>query len=166
MIGKVIGVEENIVFVELSEETISKGDLIHRYVYFKNNEKDIVGEIVNLKEKTAEINLVGEMVDEHFVSGVIGKPSFSSKVELIEEEKVKGIISVEDYDDSKDLYLGKSPIYKDTDKLINLEKHEIKVSDKEDIVIDGLGFIKVMKKTKLNVYTLKGVKVYTRKSFL
>lgn len=56
--------------------------------------------------------------------------------------------------------------YKDTDKLINLEKHEIKVSDKEDIVIDGLGFIKVMKKTKLNVYTLKGVKVYTRKSFL
>ena len=56
--------------------------------------------------------------------------------------------------------------YKDTDKLKDLEKHKLKISDKEDIVIDGLGFIKVMKQTELTVYTLKGVRVYTRKSFL
>ena len=53
MIGKVIGVEENIVYVELNEETIEKGDLIHKYVCFKHEEKTIVGEIINVKEKIA-----------------------------------------------------------------------------------------------------------------
>lgn len=122
MIGKVIGVEENIVYVELNEETIEKGDLIHKYVCFKHEEKTIVGEIINLKEKIAEINLVGEMSNDHFVSGVIGKPSFSARVELIDEEKVKGIISVDDYEDSKDLYLGKSAIYKNIDISVNINQ--------------------------------------------
>ncbi len=56
--------------------------------------------------------------------------------------------------------------YKDNDKLKNLEKKEITINEKEDIVIEGLGFIKVMKKAKIKVYTLKNVDVYTRKSFL
>lgn len=56
--------------------------------------------------------------------------------------------------------------YKDNEKLKDLEKHELKITEKEDIVIEGLGFIKVMKKADITLYTLKGVGVYTRKSFL
>lgn len=56
--------------------------------------------------------------------------------------------------------------YKDNEKLKDLEKHELKVSESEDIVVEGLGFIKVMKKADIVLYTLKGVSVYTRKSFL
>ena len=44
----------------------------------------------------------------------------------------------------------------------SLIKHDVVVSDC-DIVISGLGFIKVMGKGKINVYTLDGVSVYTRK---
>lgn len=56
--------------------------------------------------------------------------------------------------------------YKDNDKLTNLEKHELNVNESEDIVVEGLGFIKVMKASTITVYTLKGVGVYLRKSFL
>lgn len=57
-------------------------------------------------------------------------------------------------------------VFKDTDKLCNLEKHEINVLKKCDIVISGLGFIKVMNKCSIILYTLNGVSVYTRDSLL
>jgi len=48
----------------------------------------------------------------------------------------------------------------------NLIRHDICVGDNCDIVINGLGFIKVVKKSKIIVYTLEGVCVYTRKSLI
>ena len=57
-------------------------------------------------------------------------------------------------------------IYKDNDKLENLERHEISVKDNMDIVISGLGFIKIKKATSLVIYTIKNVDVYTRKSLI
>lgn len=48
----------------------------------------------------------------------------------------------------------------------NLEKQIIDVDFNEDIVITGLGFIKSMKREKIEIHTLKDVKVYTRKSFI
>lgn len=54
--------------------------------------------------------------------------------------------------------------YKDIDS-DNLVKHHIKV-DNNDIVINGLGFIKVVGKGFIDVYTLEGVTVYTRNSLI
>ena len=56
--------------------------------------------------------------------------------------------------------------YKDNEKLKYLVKHELTITEVEDIVIEGLGFIKVMKPADITLYTLKDVGVYTRKSFL
>lgn len=57
-------------------------------------------------------------------------------------------------------------IYKESDKLTNLKKHIIDVDDDNDIVINGLGFIKVVKKSQIIIYTLDNVDVYTRKSLI
>ena len=48
----------------------------------------------------------------------------------------------------------------------DLEKHIINVEDNTDIVINGLGFIKIKNKSKIILYTLKNVSVYTRKSLI
>jgi len=56
--------------------------------------------------------------------------------------------------------------YKEINKLNELEKYELNITDKSDIVISGLGFIKVMRKSKITIYTLKGVKVYIRPSLI
>lgn len=56
--------------------------------------------------------------------------------------------------------------FKDKDTLTNLAKHIIEVKGKEDIVINGLGFIKVMNPSVITLYTLEDVSIYTRPSFL
>lgn len=122
MIGKVIGIEENIIYIKLNEEIIGAKELIHHYVSLKTEEKNIIGEIINIKENIADVNLVGEMQGEEFIFGVISKPGFAASVELVPDNLVKNIISVSDYEDSKDLYLGKSPIYKGLDVSVNINK--------------------------------------------
>lgn len=56
--------------------------------------------------------------------------------------------------------------FKDSDKLTNLVKHELQVEDDNDIVINGLGFIKVVKKSNVVIYTLDNVDVFARKSLI
>lgn len=46
------------------------------------------------------------------------------------------------------------------------EKHELKVKKGEDLVISGLGFIKICKSTSITIYTLKGINVFTRESLI
>lgn len=57
-------------------------------------------------------------------------------------------------------------VFKKSDKLLNLKCHSIEVNDKCDIVISGLGFVKVMKKCIINLYTFDNVFVYTRDSLI
>ena len=57
-------------------------------------------------------------------------------------------------------------VFKDTNKLLDLEKHELEVSDNSDIVINGLGFIKVVHASKIIVYTLHNVDVYVREALI
>lgn len=56
--------------------------------------------------------------------------------------------------------------YDDKKVLENLTLHNIEVDNNSDIVIKGLGFIKVKKKAHIKVYTLKGVSVYIRQSLI
>lgn len=55
--------------------------------------------------------------------------------------------------------------YKENNKLLDLVKHEFDVNN-EDIVITGLGFIKVPKKAHIIIYTICKVNVYKRKSLI
>lgn len=56
--------------------------------------------------------------------------------------------------------------YNETSKLLELKKHMFSIDAKTDIVITGLGFIKVMSSACITLYTIKGVSVYTRKSLI
>ena len=56
--------------------------------------------------------------------------------------------------------------YREVTDLINLKKHKIKVNDNSDIVIQGLGFIKIVKKCEVDVYLQDGVSVYVRDSLI
>lgn len=56
--------------------------------------------------------------------------------------------------------------FKNTDRLYNLVRHELELEDDNDIVIDGLGFIKVVKRCKATIYTLDKVDVYVRNALI
>jgi len=52
------------------------------------------------------------------------------------------------------------------DNLKELFKNELEVGYHEDVVINGLGFIKIVEKAKIDVYIDKDVEVFTRRSLI
>lgn len=56
--------------------------------------------------------------------------------------------------------------FKNTDKLTNLVKHDLYLKNNNDIVINGLGFIKVVHECRIILYTLDNVDVYIRDSLI
>lgn len=56
--------------------------------------------------------------------------------------------------------------YKDSNKLLNLKKHVVRVKENNDVVISGLGFIKVTNNDVITIYTLENVDVYVRDSLI
>ncbi len=109
MLGKIIGIEENLVHVQVDETKLQK-DVMNMHVILDDG-RQVVGEIVDFKDGIAYIMLLGEIVDNQFVFGVIKKPSFRAKISFVPKDKIELIIGVPDYDEGKDLYIGKSPIY-------------------------------------------------------
>ena len=52
------------------------------------------------------------------------------------------------------------------DDFQNLNKKSFYIKYGEDLVINGLGFIKIVEKAKIDVYTLNNVDIFTRKSLI
>ncbi len=111
MLGKIIGIEENTVLVSVEIDLSKYQSLINLYVVMEEQDKKVVGEITNIKDNIAYVNLLGEYINDKFVFGVITSPAFSSTVKLISKERIGSIISVDNYNETEDLYFGESPIY-------------------------------------------------------
>ena len=111
MLGNIVGIEEETVLLKLSIDLTTFQSLINMYVVMEDSGKMLVGEIIDIKNGIAYINLVGEIVNNEFVFGVTKKPSFGANVKLISKEKIPMIISIPNYEEKKDVYIGESPIY-------------------------------------------------------
>ena len=85
-------------------------ELVNHYVLF-NDGKNLVGEIISIKNNRLTIKLIGEIKDNKFIFGVTTKPSNNSEISLIKPEATSLITS---YPDSRDsLYIGTSATFKD-----------------------------------------------------
>ncbi len=111
MLGNIIGTEDNFVYLKLTIDLNICDNLINVHVIMNDGKRQIVGEIIDIKEEIAKINLLGEIIDDKFIFGVIIKPSFNANVTVIPKEKISMIVGVSDYKENTDLYLGSSPIY-------------------------------------------------------
>ncbi len=111
MLGNIIGIVENEVLLKLAIDISKFENLINVHVIMEDGERKLVGEIIDIKEGIAYINLLGEIINDKFIFGVMVKPSFSSIVKLISKEKIPMIIGVDNYKENTDIYIGSSPIY-------------------------------------------------------
>jgi len=122
MLGKIVGIQENTVFLKLNVNLNEMQSIINLYVLLEDKERKLIGEIVDIKTDIANISLVGEFIDDKFLFGVSKKPSFSATSKLISKEKMNSILGMPNYDEKKDLYIGKSPIYEGIDIGININE--------------------------------------------
>ena len=111
MLGKIVSIEDNTVKLKLAINLEETKSIMNLYVLIEDTEKKLIGEITDIKDGLAIINLLGEFSGDKFLFGVSKKPAFSATTKLIPNDKMKYVIGMPNYDDKKDLYLGKSPIY-------------------------------------------------------
>jgi len=109
MLGKIISIDGNIIKIELSIDVTNKTGLSNLHVAIECQGKKIIGEIISIELKYATIMLLGEIVNNEYISGVNTKPSFASTIRIITREELDIIT-----DNNKDNYtinFGKIPLY-------------------------------------------------------
>ncbi len=107
-------------------------DLVNHYVLF-NDGKNIVGEIVNIKNNRLTIKLIGEIKDNDFSFGITSKPTTNTEIVIIKEEASKLITS---YPDSKNsLTIGHSAVFKD----LNINMNVTNFFNSHFTIIGGTG---------------------------
>ena len=92
MLGNIIATDGNKIIVKLNVDLDKIHNLINLYVIMEDDEKKFVGEIIDIKDGNAIIALLGELLDNKFVFGIMSKPAFSASVKLISKEKAPLII--------------------------------------------------------------------------
>lgn len=107
MIGTIIKIENNLIYLKPSINIYEYGNMINKHVVFEGNQK-LIGEIININEYI-EIKIIGEIINNSFIYSDINKPSFNSKCRLINKEDLDIIFSSNTPDNIK---IGTSVLYK------------------------------------------------------
>ena len=110
MIGSVYEVDNSNVFIKLLEN-INQGNLMSQYLVISSGNKLLVGEVINVKSNDMQAKMIGEIIDNEFVFGVINRPNIDSKVYLMAKDKIPLVISIVNFQDDKDFYLGMNPVH-------------------------------------------------------
>lgn len=110
MFGKIVYISNTEAHVELPKDDSMSTNIMNMHVIFEDDKKNILGEVEDINDGIIKIRFLGEIVNNKFLGGVIRKPTFSSKLRLINRDEV-GLLVGEDTDSS--FTLGVSPLYDD-----------------------------------------------------
>lgn len=108
MFGKIVYISDNVAHIEIPEGTPIATNLMNLHVVFEDDKKKILGEVEDISEKLIKVGFLGEIVDNHFVGGVIRKPTLSAKIRVISKEELGLIVGAPK---SGSMPLGVSPLY-------------------------------------------------------
>ncbi len=110
MLGRIIEIIDNQVFIKLDIDINNQTNLINLHVIFEDDIKKIVGEIVNVGQDKMTVNIVGELKDNKFLPGFSTKPSFKSKIRIITLEELEKILGPQTPSEGQ-TFFGYSTVY-------------------------------------------------------
>ena len=110
MLGEILEIRNNIII--LKKNSNISNDIINFYVKITDKNNLFVGEIITFNKDNISIKIIGEIINNKFIYGVSSRPSISGIVELLNDEEVKILFNLNNYNPKKYLYLGKSALYK------------------------------------------------------
>ena len=110
MFGRVINLKDNCIIVE---NTSNQVPLVLQgvHVVFEEETRKVVGQILSLDAKQFEINIIGEIVNNKFTSGVYKIPNGTKPPRIVNGNELITFIGNQDYKDSNTLLIGHSPLY-------------------------------------------------------
>ena len=90
MIGKIEEIVDSTVKIKLAIDITEQPNLVNLHVVFEDgSSRKIVAEIANTNKTSMSANIVGEINEHGFTSGCTSKPSFKSKIRLIEMSELE-----------------------------------------------------------------------------
>ena len=110
MFGNILKIYDDHVIIENKSRVIDT-NYLNLYVIFSDNDKKVVGEIVNIEVNVIDIILVGIIEDDVFNSGIIRKPNLSGGCRVIYKSELELILGSQDLDNVNSFYIGKSIVY-------------------------------------------------------
>ena len=110
MFGEILEIHDDVVILQNKTKEIDT-NYLNIHVIFGDNNRKIVGEIQNITKDVIKILLVGEIVNNEFIGGLVRKPNLSSGCRLIYKSEVELLIGSQDLDKKDIFYIGKSLVY-------------------------------------------------------
>lgn len=108
MFNKIDFMNESNIFVSLKDDVEVKNNLLNVHVVITDAEKQLLGEIEEIKEKRVKIKLLGEFKNGELFGGVIRKPLLDAEIRPLTEEEIPLILG---QNQKNALLLGYSPFY-------------------------------------------------------
>lgn len=119
MLGKIVEIIENQVFVNLEIDINKQTNLIGLHIVFEDGTTKIIGEIVNVYQTKMTANIVGELKNNQFIPGVSTKPSFKSSIRIINLEELELILGKQQAS-NEETFFGFSNVYQNYKINVNI----------------------------------------------
>ena len=110
MFGKILGIDGNVITMENNSKKAEIGLINYNVVFFEGDTK-FIGVISNINEDYIYTVLIGEIVNNEFIPGIVRKPKLSSGCRLITKSELEYVLGSQDYSNKDVLLLGDSMIY-------------------------------------------------------
>lgn len=110
MFGKIVDANENIIYIENLNHVVMislKG--IH--VAFHENNRTIIGKIIEAKKEIFSIFLIGEIINNNFISGIYQVPKLTKPPVIINAQELETFIGKQNYTNPNTLLIGTSTLY-------------------------------------------------------
>lgn len=93
-----IGINSNVTF----------GDVMNMPIVLEDDNKCILAEIKDMNANCVKAKMLGELVGDNFIGGILRKPSLNAKIRSLNENELSYIVGIEK---NGNLLLGTSPFY-------------------------------------------------------
>lgn len=110
MFGQLLDVYDNYAIIENKTGQIET-NYLNLHVIFHDNNRKVVGEIVSIDKSTIKILLIGEIVNDVFINGIVRKPNLSGGCRIIYKSEVELLLGNQEIDSIDSFYIGKSLVY-------------------------------------------------------
>ena len=109
MFGNIIYISDTMAHVKLLPNSKIAANLMNVHVVFEDGNSRILGEISDIDGEKIKVNFLGEFDGNKFNSGILRKPTLSSRLRLINKEELAIIIGADKKEGN--LFIGKSVLY-------------------------------------------------------
>lgn len=110
MFGELLDVYDNYAIVENKTGQIET-NYLNIHVIFNDNNRKVVGEIISIDKSTIKILLIGEIVNDIYINGIVRKPNLNGGCRIIYKSEVELLLGNQELDNIDSFYIGKSLVY-------------------------------------------------------